>query len=199
MIEYNDERHEYRIAGVVVPSVTQVIAPLGPDLSFVDAELLERASNFGRAVHAACEQDDNDMLDEAELSAPLVPYLDAWRKFKADLDVKILRNEEIVYSDVWKIAGRLDRMATLRGKLAVIDIKTCSTIHRVTGVQLAGYEQCARDLGVILRRETVLRLAVQLLDGGFYVFKRYEDPTDKQAFIACTQLFHWRKNNGYKI
>lgn len=198
MIEYNDERHEYKLGGVIVPSVTQVIQPLGPDFSFVQDDILERASHFGRAVHAATQQDDEGTLDEPSLSVPLIPYVAAWRKFKDVFGVKILRNEEVVYSEPWRVAGRLDRMATILGKsLVLVDIKTSATLHRVTGVQLAGYETCVRDLGFILRREKVLRIAVRLLESGDYQIKKYEDESDKSAFVACVQLFHWRKNNGF--
>lgn len=196
MIEYNDERHEYKINGVVAPSVTQVIAPLAPDFSFINSDMLKRASNFGKAVHAACEFEDYGTLDESSLDPALIPYLNAWRKCKADLRIVVGHNEEIVFSKAWHVAGRLDKVVEMNNRMAIIDIKTCSTLHRVIGVQLAGYELCARDMGKVSGVREIERYAVRLKENGDYDMKKYEDPTDKDAFIACTQLFHWRKNNA---
>ena len=196
MIEYNDERHEYKIRGIVVPSVTQVIAPLSPDFLYVDADVLERASNFGRAVHLACEQDDNDELDDEALDAPLLPYLAAWRLFKTQCEVVVLENERIVASDVLRVAGRLDRIAEIQGRCAVIDIKTCTTLSRVTGVQLAGYEELARHSCVLGNKLKVRRFAVQLKGDCTYQLKEYKNRDDVTAFAACTQLFHWSQNNA---
>lgn len=203
MIEYNDERHEYKIDGVIVPSVTQVIAPLSPDFSFVDAEVMERASNFGRAVHAACEQDDNGDLDENALDENLVPRLVAWRLFKKECGVVIDSNEEIVFSRKHRVAGRLDRRVKIDRKEAIVDIKTCTSLHDVVGVQLAGYEYCVSHM-IGYSRQMRLRIAVQLKENGNYTLKIYKEPDDLAAFLNCLKKFEadqnleiWRRNHGH--
>lgn len=203
MIEYNDERHEYKIDGVIVPSVTQVIAPLAPDFSFVDAEVMERASAFGRAVHAACEQDDDGELDEAALDENLALPLSAWRDCKRDLKIKIVASEELVYARAHGVAGRLDRRVYIDGNPAIIDIKTCTTLHQVVGVQLSGYEFCARSMGYYSIKTPVIRAAVQVKTDGKYTLKIYPDMDDLPAFLNCVKKFEaekqleiWRRNHG---
>ena len=115
MITFNAETHEYFYEGLKVPGVTKVLKNAGLiDFSMVPASILERAFKFGTAVHLATELDDRNNLDMATLDAPLLPYVNAWRKFKKDVGCKVLSIEERVYSGKYRYCGTLDRRILLK-------------------------------------------------------------------------------------
>src|SRR5690606_20318453 len=80
---FEPDNHEYRHRGVVVPSVTQILGSL-VDMSAIPQDKLEYARARGQAVHLACELYDQDDLDMASLDEVIVPYLEAWIKFKKE-------------------------------------------------------------------------------------------------------------------
>jgi hypothetical protein len=57
-------------------------------------------------------------------------YLDAWKKFKTEMDVKILACEMRVFHDKFWFAGTLDRIAMIGGEKYILDIKTTSAVMR---------------------------------------------------------------------
>src|SRR5690348_16409857 len=80
---FEPDNHVYTVNGIVVPSVTQILEPL-VDFSKIPAAVLEYAKLRGEAVHLACELYDQNDLDIDNLDTVIVPYLEAWIKFKAD-------------------------------------------------------------------------------------------------------------------
>ena len=193
-LEFDEATHTYRLDGKIIPSVTQIIAPLY-SFEHVNAEVLERASAFGTAVHRACELHDHDDLSD-DLDDALLPYLKAWVKFRADADFWPTSIETRVHCPVYKFAGTLDRIGTISGKLKIIDIKTSTTLDKAIGVQLAGYEIAARSCGLIGPKEKVGRVAVQLREDGTYKIEPYNDDFDKSAFMALLTLKNWKEKNG---
>lgn len=80
MLEFDSSSHTYRVGGVVVPSVTQILSPL-VDFSMVTPDVLAAKAAIGTAVHLACELYDMDDLIEYDLDPVLVPYFEGWKKF----------------------------------------------------------------------------------------------------------------------
>lgn len=197
-IEFREEDHSYHLDGVRVPSVTQIIGSLY-DFSHVDPDLLERAADFGKSVHTACELDDNDDLDYPKLDPALRPYVDAWRAFKQTTQFKVSLNERIVHSKKFRYAGKLDRFVILcKGptcKQAIIDIKTCTDLHDAIGLQLAGYEIAAREEGLITGRSCA-RYAVQLRGDGTYRMREYKDASDANYFLSFLNCHRWRLDHA---
>ena len=55
-LEYDDESHTYIVDGVIVPSVTQILAvKFGNKYAGVNRSTLERAASRGTAIHEAIE------------------------------------------------------------------------------------------------------------------------------------------------
>ena len=71
--------HTFRINGVPVPSVTQALkaADIIDDRFYTD-EARER----GIAVHAACHYLDEECLDWETVAPEIVPYVEAYQRFK---------------------------------------------------------------------------------------------------------------------
>ena len=187
MLDFDPINHTYRVDGVVVPSVTQVLKSVGLiNFSGIDALTLKRAADFGVAVHYACHLDDIDDLDESTLDDTLKPDLGAWRAFKGPKDDPMFfrQLETPIYSPVYQFAGTPDRIS---GQV-IIDIKTGTTVYPVTALQLAGY-------AVLADRPTARRLAVQLKPDGKYQIHEYKDRKDREIFLACLAIYNWRIKN----
>jgi hypothetical protein len=190
MFEFDETSHTYRLNGVVLPSVTQLLKPIGPDFSMVPPDVLERKRQLGTAVHLACELDDNDELDE--IDDALVPYVLAWQLFKAQTGVEILLNERRLHHPVLRYAGTLDRLVSMRGAVWMLDIKTAADPVPSYGAQLAAYVELIHategDASLPIRRGTV-----HLRDDGTYRLAEFKNPNDKAAFMACLSLHQWKE------
>ena len=57
MIEYLDDIHTYLANGVIIPSVSQLVAfATGDDYSCIPKHILKSACDFGTDIHGAIEQ-----------------------------------------------------------------------------------------------------------------------------------------------
>ena len=187
-LTFDEATHTYRFNGNVVPGVTSVLSPL-TDFSRVPPHVLEAASNFGKAVHMACELDDLGTLDEAALDPALVPYLQGWRKFSTDYAVEWDLIEEPVYHATMNYAGTPDRFGNVKGEFTVVDIKSTAQLYPSVGPQLSAYANAKGN-------PFAKRLAVQLKADGTYVAKPYADPTDWPVFASLLTLRNWCARNS---
>lgn len=187
-IAFDEARHEYRVGGRIVPSVTQVLSILS-DFSAVPAEVLARAAEFGSHVHQAVHLSNEGTLDEVTLDPALAPYLSAWRDFLIDTGAKVLASEVRVYHPGHHYAGTLDTIVELRGKAVLIDVKT-GQVPRTVGPQLAAYEEAYHaneDNPHALRR----RLCVQLTGDGYRIHE-CKNASDWSVFQSCLNVWRFR-------
>lgn len=182
-LTFDEATHTYRFNGNVVPGVTSILSPL-TDFSRVPPHVLHAASEFGKAVHLACELDDMNDLDEAALDPALTPYLQAWRKFSTEHEVEWTLIEHPVYHRALGYAGTLDRLGRVKGIATVLDIKSSAQLYPSVGPQLAAYQEAAEH-------PTVQRMAVQLKSDGTYTAKTYTDATDWPVFASLLTLRNW--------
>lgn len=188
---FDEASHTYHFGGQVVPGVTSILKPL-TNYDSVPASVLDAASQFGKAVHRACELDDLGTLDEASLDPALAPYLAAWRKFSAEHSVQWDVIETPMYHQVMRYAGTADRIGKVRGLSAVVDIKTTYELMPTNGPQLAAYARLHDPaLGNLIDR-----IGVQLKGDGTYVAKTYKDPTDWPVFASLLTLRTWCKQHN---
>lgn len=199
---FDEDAHEYRLDGVRLPSVTQLIngAGIGPDFSMVPRDALEAARAFGVAVHTACELDDLGELDDAGTDARVMGCVEAWRRFKRETDAEILATEQRLYHRTLRYAGTLDGLArlTLKGDargLWLLDRKTGSEPHASYGVQLSAYEQLLRVAQAVSAGAVINRATVHLQDDGTYRFHRFTNHSDEACFMACLALNTWKEQN----
>lgn len=182
-LTFDAATHTYYFNGQIVPGVTTVLQPLS-NFDAVPPHVLQAASDFGTAVHLACELDDLGELDEASLGDPLVPYLKAWRKFSAEHNVVWEKIEHQVYHGTMRFAGTLDRFGLVNGKRTVVDIKSSVQLYPSVGPQLAAYANA-------LTEPFADRMAVQLKADGTYVAKAYTEPSDWPVFCSLLTLRTW--------
>ena len=87
-----------------------------------------KAANRGTSVHHMCEDYLNNDFDEEKHKKKFLPYV-LFNQLKESVLQKIdniYAQECGLYSDKYKVAGRVDCIAEYEGKLSIIDFKTSS-------------------------------------------------------------------------
>lgn len=132
-IDFDAEKHEYSVGGMKIPSVSEILAPLSADrYDGLNPWMLKAAAAKGTAVHEATELMDYGFEPEAD--PEIEPYLLAYQTFLCEHEVEWEMIEKIVYygrgveGETPLFAGTVDRFGTLDGELAVLDIKTYSSL-----------------------------------------------------------------------
>jgi hypothetical protein len=183
--------HTYTVAGVVVPSVTQVLRECF-DFSRVDPAVLAAKAMLGTAVHKACELDDAGTLDEASVHERVLPYLEGYRLFKREKRPEVLATEQRVFHPIAGYAGTYDVRMVFDGYIWLIDWKTPLVINPAVALQLAAYTAA---LPPMERSGREKRGALQLLDDGRYRLHEFKDPNDYPTFLSFLNTYRWKKAN----
>lgn len=189
VIHFDLATHTYRVGGRVIPSVTQIIGSAGVRGAFTPSDaVMAYACDRGRAVHLACELDDDGTLDERSVHPEVLPYLNAYRQFKAETRYEIVEMELARYDELMGFCGTPDRICVINGRPAVLDLKS-GVKMAATGMQLAAY-------AVLAGHPAASRFSLQLRADGLYRLERYSNPADWPAFVAALTLHNWRVANG---
>ena len=190
-IVFNDKLHEYRVGGIVSPSVSQILKANGLMENFRKSET---ALNNGTAIHRALELHDLCKLDERSLDPRLKKCLYLWDKFKKEISVgQIIEVEKRVSFSVL-YAGTIDRVLKLRnGHKMVLDFKSGNP-QPWAALQTAGYAM-AYDLE---HHKEYERCCAKIhWDMDRVIYKPYTDNADFNVFMAMATVYHYKKNNGY--
>lgn len=191
-ITFDEDLHEYRLDGSVIPSVTQIIEPVRHELGGSES-VLEYKRQIGKALDKAIEIHEAGLeIDPESLDDAVAPFFAAWLQFKADSGFRALLNQPIVYSRKFRFAGTLDLLGTRHFTSSVpdelLDTKCVWTIDPATAIQTAGYAIAAREsLGIHVKK----RGGVQLLRDGKYKFHPYTNANDETVFQSCRNVHAW--------
>ena len=199
-LQFDEDKHEYRLDGRVVPGVTTILKPISEaEYRHVDAATLDVAAWRGRAVHKLIELDLRDDLDVDGLSDELLPFHTAWRNFRNLSGFKCLLSEARVYSERYGYAGTLDLFGRLDGEAALIDAKRTVAVPRSVGPQTAGYEQAVRESHPDAVAQCasgpgdgrINRYALHLRADGSWRLVPKTDPNDARVFLAALTLHNY--------
>ena len=165
------------------PRVTAVIKAAGliDDRWFTD-DLAER----GTAVHLACQYLDEGDLDEGSLADDVRPRMEAYKKFKAEVQPRIVAIEQRVEHQTMRYRGTLDRIVEIGGYGGILDIKgpAKAAWH---GVQCEAYRRCVDW--------TPKRWTLHLADDGYNLVE-HTAKDDWAAFHAALVMYNWRANHA---
>lgn len=131
-IDFDEEKHEYSVGGVRVPSVSEILAPLSADrYADLNKAMLEQAAARGTAVHEACELIDYGI--EPEIDTEIDGYLKAYTMFLLEHDVEWELIESVVgynrfSEEIPLYCGTVDRFGMVDGVPSVVDIKTYASM-----------------------------------------------------------------------
>lgn len=193
---FDEARHIYQLAnGRIIPGHTRVLDLGGlVDYSHVEPEILERKSELGREVHAACHL--FDIGKKFKIDKRIEPRVEAWIEFCTHMRFKPFLSE---YRDVYELDGlpfgmQIDAIGILDGWETLVERKCCATILPHHGVQLAGQAAAVKSEKLRSaegRFRFRRRIVVQLNVSG-YKMTRFEDAGDLQAFRSALYLTHWK-------
>jgi hypothetical protein len=195
--QFDEETHQYRIDGVVTPSVTQVLSAAG----FTDERWYKgRNRGKGTSIHEGCTLVDQGLWDPETTHPDIVPYIHAYESFIRDTGFKAEIIEEPLFSTQWRYAGRCDRWGWVSNgpgskKRWLIDLKSGSHSD-AADIQIALYDVL---LSGQLGHQTDERVVLVLKDDGKY--KIHSVPatqkcSDVNVGLAAVLTWHWRSNHG---
>jgi len=184
---FNEELHEYRYNGQVIPSVTQVIK----DVIGIGWEASPWHLQRGTAVHLAVQLWADGKLDLDSLDERIRGRVDSIIKFLNDSKAFIHCSEKRGVSVAYGFAGTVDMVASINEKLVICDWK--GSIDPRARIQLGAYQ--------ILMEESFQKsdgVAVQCFDSGKYKcmwMNRREMDEGKRAFLAALSVYNYKKRH----
>lgn len=187
-LTFDEPTHTYRVGGSLVPGVTQVLAPLAR-LAGIPDDVLEAKRRLGSQVHLACQLDDEDDLVEDSVPEAARGYLQAYRLFRRETGVVVVRNECRVYEPVLGYAGQLDRVLRIGAVQWLVDLKTSIATPLSAGPQTAAYLRALNDPAV------THRAALRLRADGTYRFDPLSGTDDASVFVACLTLHRFQEKH----
>lgn len=195
MLTFEPTAHVYRWGDRPVPNVTRIIAPL-TNYDRIPRDALERAKQQGTAIHRMVELDLR-----GDLVLPVPAWMrgpfEAWQRFREETGLEVWASEYRMYHEGLDFAGTLDFAGVMhkvkRAKPAVIDVKRSFYAGPAIGLQDAGYVRSWNSQRGVDR--LVDRFAVAFMPNGIYQLRRYQDPEDDVAFLACLQQFKWKEKH----
>lgn len=123
MIEFNEERHEYKLDGKIIPSVTQLLSKHGltADYSMVPESILSAKAERGTLIHKEIQ----DYIEKNEVG--FTQECTLFADWIAKNPLEDMKCEQIVHNDV--CAGKFDLLGKRGDKMILIDFKTTSSKH----------------------------------------------------------------------
>jgi hypothetical protein len=206
MLTFNEEKHEYQLNGVVIPSVTQIINSVLRPFEKINPAVLERAAWRGTCIHKMIELFELGTLDMSTVDHQFVPYLEAWKKFKAESGFEVEQSliERPMVHSVFRYGLKPDLVGMLGRNFVVLDIKS-GDIQIATALQTAAYQEGINN-GLFQGIDNTVpcdlrirqRIALQLKDNGKYKMIKYTDRQDWNLFLSALSIYNWKGNHNVK-
>lgn len=186
--DFDAATHTYRVAGQVLPSVTQIISAVYPGLfDSIPAWILERKARLGTAVHAAIELYLKDELDATNLHPAIVPYFESWLAWATE-EIQATLHLETLFASPLGYAGMIDWLGDTKSHgLCLVDWKTTVNPGRTHRIQTAGY---ALGLPAPQAKRGCLYLKA---DGSPAVLDLHSNPKDVVDWTSTLRVFNLRK------
>jgi hypothetical protein len=191
-LTFNDEKHIYKLDGLVIPSVTQIMHGSGlVDLEWISQEILDNTSDLGKKVHKTTELYDKETLDVKVLHPTLKNYLDGWIKFRKDFNFTPAEIELQLFHELYKYAGRIDRIGLIGKELTLLDIKS-GTKQKSHQIQTMGYK-LLYDQNKKKPEQIKRRMIVYLSEEG-YKTEQHNNDTDRNIFLAALTISNYKRS-----
>ena len=190
VLEFFSDRHEYRLDGQTIPSVTQILKAAGlVDFGNAPQDRIEFAGRRGTLGHAACQYWDEDDLDLDSLDPQIIKYVVAWKNFRKDHGhLEIIETEQQHCGELGGLlfGATVDRVMQFGERRTIVDIKTASEWKPWYPVQLAGYACGLAGAGTVAERLSRYRRLIVHLKGDC-TYRLYEctDARDGEIFAAA--------------
>jgi hypothetical protein len=190
-LAFEEEQHEYRWHGAILPSVTTVLKSAG----IIDTTHFSEASRIrGQHVHEAAHYFDEGDLELESLRPEIQPYVAAYIKFRQESGFyPLLSEQRLHYRSAF--AGTLDRVGWLNNRMVLFDIKT-GGLPKWASLQTAAYDMALEEmirLGEIqLDRFPEARFALQLSEDGRYKLWPLNGSRDRDYFLGALAVHQFK-------
>lgn len=171
-IDFDEEKHEYSVGGVRVPSVSEILAPLSAErYADLNPWMLKAAAAKGTAVHEGTQLIDFGIAPDFD--PEIDGYLMAYQMFLLQHEAEWGFIEGIIgyqrtNEEIPLYAGTIDRFGVVDGTPAVLDIKTYASMTSAAQLsascQTALYADALESNGF----EVIDRLLLHLRKDGTY-------------------------------
>ena len=189
-ITFQEEGHQYRIDGVSVPSVTQVVDQLHNFTGSPGA-----AAERGTIIHKACELFILGILDWSTVDASILPEVETFAAWWEESRFKPLLVEGLVGSKRYGFAGRLDLFGVWKTGLALIDFKTGNEYpaykFQTAGLRIA-LEETVNAPRIVAQIPPIQRYCLYL-KGDKARPVQHVDARDHARFLAALTCSHTRR------
>jgi hypothetical protein len=187
-LKFDEEKHEYALDGLIVPSVTQILKAEGYHNPFIEDDY---AAQWGTMAHK---------IVELYLTGRLISYdpvFERWMEGIRQFRTKHLPKGDYERRVYWSFgpmqyAGTADFIGMIGSREYVLDWKFWSQktdeLVSVCGLQTAAYEQATRN-GRERRRGVVW-----FKEGGFELIP-LTDPTDLPMWRSILNGFYWKNTH----
>lgn len=144
-LRFDAASHTYTTpAGVVVPSITQILRHTGVSVDFnalPKQEAVARKRDIGVAAHSDCHAADDGDLDWASVHQDVKPYVEAWLTFREMKRLTPIERERRVYDPIRNVAGTFDGVFSEAGQdsLVLCDLKLGNPDDAGARYQTAAY------------------------------------------------------------
>lgn len=160
----------------------------------------EKAKDDGTAAHDWIEAciasaiNHESSLQNTPVSPEAQNAINAFCSWKKNKDIVWLASEEVLSSDAYRIAGKLDALAIIDGIPTLVDFKTSGQISASYLLQCAGYDIMLAEMGFRVRQYLILRIPK---DGAAPETLTITD-RDEMKFLKETFL-HQREAHKYYV
>ena len=182
---FDPDSHTYTLDGQKLPSVTEIVKPLGDDLDDVDSYLelaIEVAAERGTVCHSILEMLLNGEQD-IDYPTAYEPYIDAIQAFLSEHKITPLAIETPIASALRSYAGTPDILCEFDSELSLLDYKFVAQVAKTkVKAQLNGYLAALNEYGVFPEKLFV----VQFLPTGTY--RLYPTAIDPTEFDLCLEI-----------
>ena len=140
-LKFNEEKHQYFLYGIHIPSVSEIIKPIHDKIyKSIDKNTLGIASDKGTRVHRAIEFMSKYALNKFD--EDIVGYVNAYKKFRDDNPTwELLHSEIRTYNKALLYGMTIDEVYQTEKGIVISDLKTTNTAHLgAWSVQLSAYK-----------------------------------------------------------
>ena len=195
MLEFDPVTHTYKIDGVVVPSVTELVKIYGDDADDMGADMenkLDAAAERGTTCHEIIAQMLHGETD-IEYPSEYEPYVDGIRLFLSEHTIEPIAIEAPIADADGEFAGTPDLLCLFDGVLAIPDYKFVSQVAKTkVKAQLNGYMCMFNKLGVFPEK----LYAIQFLPGTYRLYPVAIDPTEFNIALEVYKLKNKKHTRG---
>ena len=184
MLTFDEEEHRYYLDGTELPSVTTILTEAGLKGA---AWYKPEYALIGKRRHKAVELYNLGTLDWSTVHEDDLKYMEGFILALKELDIVVEKAEQMMYHELYRYAGTVDMLGTVREAPFVIDLKGV-THERWHELQLILYGNMALFDG---EKPGIMSLHPNPKTGKYKHFIYTYD--DERAALGALAVAQWKR------